>query len=99
MKSFIVATLLVAGVLAAPSSDVKAVKRQSSPCPAGLEATPQCCATDVLGIADLDCANPTDPFTDAQSFQAVCAKIGQRARCCAIPVAGQDLLCTSPVGV
>lgn len=54
MKSFFVATLLVAGVLAAPSSDVK---RQTSPCPAGLEATPQCCATDVLGVADLDCAN------------------------------------------
>ncbi|KAJ4854986.1 fungal hydrophobin domain-containing protein [Trichoderma breve] len=94
MKSFFVATLLVAGVLAAPSSDVK---RQASPCPAGLEATPQCCATDVLGIADLDCANPPNPFTDAASFTAVCAAIGQRARCCAIPVAGQDLLCTSPV--
>lgn len=57
MKFFTVATLLVAGVLAAPSSDVKAVKRQSQLCPAGLEATPQCCATDVLGVADLDCAS------------------------------------------
>ncbi|KAK4085162.1 fungal hydrophobin [Trichoderma aggressivum f. europaeum] len=99
MKSFIVATLLVAGVLAAPSSDVKAVKRQSQLCPGGLESTPQCCATDVLGVADLDCANPSSPVTDAQSFQAACAAVGQRARCCAIPVLGQDLLCTSPVGV
>ncbi|KKP00878.1 hypothetical protein THAR02_07024 [Trichoderma harzianum] len=97
MKSFIVATLLVAGALAAPSSDVKAVKRQAALCPAGLESTPQCCATDVLGIADLDCANPPSIPTDAASFTAVCAGIGQRARCCAIPIAGQDLLCTSPV--
>lgn len=27
-----------------------------------------------------------NPFTDAASFTAVCAAIGQRARCCAIPV-------------
>nr|AWT58089.1 hydrophobin [Trichoderma guizhouense] len=97
MKCSFVATLLVAGVLAAPSSDVKAVKRQSQVCPTGLESNAQCCATDVLGIADLDCATPPNPFTDVTSFTAVCAAIGQRARCCAIPVLGQDLLCTSPV--
>ncbi|KAL6693937.1 hypothetical protein J3F84DRAFT_349943 [Trichoderma pleuroticola] len=75
MKSFIVATLLVAGVLAAPPSDVKAVRRQVNLCPAGLESTPQCCATDVLGVADLDCANPLGPLTDAQSFQDALVKI------------------------
>lgn len=28
----------------------------SSVCPGGLYSTPQCCATDVLGLVDLDCA-------------------------------------------
>ncbi|KAL7935486.1 fungal hydrophobin domain-containing protein [Trichoderma chlorosporum] len=96
MKSFVVATLFIAGVLAAPSPNVKAVR---SPLCSGLDSTPQCCATDVLGVADLDCQNPTGVVTDAQSFQAACAAVGQRARCCAIPIAGQDLLCETPVGI
>lgn len=76
------------------------------PC-SGLYGTSQCCATDVLGIADLDCANrklppdsiqpetgdmalttvsaPTVP-TNATDFTAICADVGQRARCCAIPI-------------
>ncbi|KAL7946166.1 hydrophobin [Trichoderma barbatum] len=97
MKSFVIATLFVINALAAPSPNVKAMR--SPLCPGGLDSNPQCCSTDVLGIADLDCANPTDPVTDPQSFQAVCAAGGQRARCCAIPIAGQALLCESPVGI
>lgn len=65
MKSFFIATLFVAGVLAAPSSNMKAVR--SPLCPAGLESTPQCCSTDVLGLADLDCQNrkysPRGPYS------------------------------------
>ncbi|EHK18144.1 hydrophobin [Trichoderma virens Gv29-8] len=97
MKSFAAAVLFIAGILAAPSPNAKAIR--SPLCPGGLESNPQCCSTDVLGIADLDCANPSSPVTDVQSFRAVCAAGGQRARCCAIPVAGQALLCESPVGI
>ena len=76
-----------------------------------LYSSPQCCATDVLGAADLDCANrkslllssyasskidwltryssltpATKVPTSASDFQAVCAAVGQRPRCCVLPV-------------
>lgn len=32
-------------------------RRQAyTPCDTGLYSSPECCATDVLGVADLDCA-------------------------------------------
>jgi hypothetical protein len=69
----------------------------------GASTSALCCATDVLGVADLDCAArmflglkpriqlltdctaPTTP-TDPDDFEAVCAAIGQRARCCLLPI-------------
>ncbi|KAI6351408.1 hypothetical protein MCOR25_009944 [Pyricularia grisea] len=63
-----------------------------------LYSSAQCCATDVLGIADLDCAVPTTLPTSASSFTSICAAKGQRARCCVLPVAGQAVLCQAPVG-
>ena len=36
---------------------VPAYKRQASTLCSGLESNPQCCATDVLGVADLNCAD------------------------------------------
>jgi hypothetical protein len=65
----------------------------------GLYGTEQCCATDVLGVADLDCANPPSVPTDADNFSAVCAAIGQRARCCVLPILEQGVLCELPTGV
>jgi len=42
-------------VAAAPAAELE--DRQTYvPC-SGLYGTSQCCATDVLGVADLDCAN------------------------------------------
>ncbi|KAK2059073.1 hydrophobin 2, partial [Colletotrichum caudatum] len=58
----------------------------------------KCCATDVLGVADLDCQTPPSVPTSASNFQAICAKGGQRARCCGIPILGQALLCDTPIG-
>lgn len=55
-------------------------------CPVGLFSVPQCCATDVLGVADLDCATPTAAAKDSHEFAAVCAAAGQRARCCVAPL-------------
>ncbi|KAI1494592.1 hydrophobin [Biscogniauxia mediterranea] len=68
-------------------------------CPSGLYSSPQCCATDVLGVADLDCHSPSSSFTSSSSFQSVCAAGGQRARCCVIPVLGQSVLCQTPTGL
>jgi hypothetical protein len=50
--SFILALLPVA--LAVPAKNIE--RQIYLPC-AGLSGTAQCCATDVLGVADLNCAN------------------------------------------
>ncbi|KAF2206545.1 hypothetical protein CERZMDRAFT_52870, partial [Cercospora zeae-maydis SCOH1-5] len=63
---------------------------------AGLSDTPQCCATDVLGVADLDCAPVTGVITSRDNFIEQCSEVGQRARCCAVPILGQGLVCTAP---
>ncbi|KAI1753058.1 fungal hydrophobin [Xylaria castorea] len=65
----------------------------------GLYDSLQCCATDVLGVADLDCLTPDAVPTSPQVFEKICATGGQRARCCIIPVAGQDVLCQTPLGL
>ncbi|KAI1269399.1 hydrophobin [Xylariaceae sp. FL1019] len=65
----------------------------------GLYDTLQCCATDVLGVADLDCAGPGAVPTSAANFASICAAKGQRARCCVLPVLGQDVLCQTPLGL
>ncbi|OTA87779.1 hypothetical protein M434DRAFT_35219 [Hypoxylon sp. CO27-5] len=52
-----IATIFAGVALAAPTVE----QRQTyTPC-TGLYGTSQCCATDVLGVADLDCANPPEP--------------------------------------
>ncbi|KAI0520700.1 fungal hydrophobin-domain-containing protein [Xylaria bambusicola] len=68
-------------------------------CPNGLFSSAQCCSTDVLGLADLDCASVPAIPTSASEFRSICAASGQRARCCVIPIAGQALLCNTPAGV
>lgn len=54
MKFFAAATLFVAGVLAAPSPNT--ANSRSLLCSPGLYSNAQCCAVDVLGVADLNCA-------------------------------------------
>ncbi|KAI0533625.1 Cerato-ulmin hydrophobin family [Xylaria digitata] len=95
----IASSLFAAAALAAPAPAAELAGRDAYvPC-SGLYGTSQCCATDVLGVADLDCANLPEVPTSAENFSAVCSAIGQRARCCVLPVLGQDILCQTPVGV
>ncbi|KAI1303494.1 hydrophobin-like protein [Xylaria venustula] len=68
-------------------------------CPDGLYSVPQCCATDVLGVADLNCASPSAVPTSASNFKSICAAGGERARCCVVPVLGQSVLCETPAGL
>ncbi|OIW32937.1 fungal hydrophobin [Coniochaeta ligniaria NRRL 30616] len=98
MQFTIALAALFAGV--AFGSPVQIEDRQVpyTPC-TGLYGTSQCCATDVLGVADLDCANPPTVPTDAANFTSICSAIGQRARCCVLPILGQDILCETPAGV
>ncbi|KAI2624606.1 cerato-ulmin [Hypomontagnella submonticulosa] len=101
--STIIVTFLATAVMANP------VKRNGyggggdSPAPydpcSGLYDSVQCCATDVLGVADLDCQTPSKVPSSAADFKAICATGGQRARCCVLPVLGQDVLCQTPIGV
>lgn len=93
--SFITAILAcAAAVVALPTENTGAPQPL---CPPGLYSNPECCATDVLGIADLDCAPPPVVPWDIVQFDQICASEGQRARCCAIPVAGQAVLCEAPL--
>ncbi|KAI0006449.1 cerato-ulmin [Xylariaceae sp. FL0662B] len=98
MKSFaaVITAALFAGLaIAAPTVE----ERQDYTACSGLYGTAQCCATDVLGVADLDCANPPSVPTSADEFSSVCSAIGQRARCCVLPILEQGVLCNTPVGV
>ncbi|CEI65658.1 hypothetical protein FVEN_g8914 [Fusarium venenatum] len=88
-------TLMGAVVSALPANE----KRQAYvPC-TGLYGSSQCCATDVLGVANLDCGNPPSSPGNASDFSAICAEIGQRARCCVLPILDQGILCNTPTGV
>ncbi|KAI1403083.1 Cerato-ulmin hydrophobin family [Hypoxylon fuscum] len=91
----VIATIFAGVALAAPTVE----ERQTYTACSGLYGTSQCCATDVLGVADLDCANPPTVPTSADEFSSVCSAIGQRARCCVLPILGQDVLCQTPTGV
>ncbi|CAI4212783.1 unnamed protein product [Parascedosporium putredinis] len=89
--------VFLAGVVAAAPSALDS-RQTYTPC-SGLYGSAQCCATDVLGIADLDCGQPPTGPTSADDFSAVCSAIGQRARCCVLPILDQGILCNTPVGV
>ncbi|ROV86976.1 hypothetical protein VSDG_10087 [Cytospora chrysosperma] len=97
MQYFIaISAALASAVLASPFA---VVERQTyTPC-SGLYNTAQCCATDVLGVADLNCADPPTVPTNATDFQAECSAIGQQARCCVLPILEQGILCQTPAGV
>lgn len=117
---------VVSSAVAAPSPNYKPPPTVYK-CPNSI-ATPECCATDVLGVADLNCAPrefsyaPFPPLASSlhnkkrhtslthalfavslatktpknlQDFVAICAKIGQQAKCCDVPILGQGLICTN----
>ncbi|OAL01183.1 hypothetical protein IQ06DRAFT_347244 [Phaeosphaeriaceae sp. SRC1lsM3a] len=66
-------------------------ERQVGLCSSG---NPVCCATDVLNLANLDCAPPAVTPTSINAFIDTCAEGGQQAKCCLIPILGQALLCS-----
>ncbi|RFU72120.1 hydrophobin [Trichoderma arundinaceum] len=97
MQFLAVATLFLATAFAAPSKDGHhgVYRRANAFCPEGMLYTnPQCCKVDVLGVADLDCKVPPVAPSKCKSFRTVCAAMGRQPKCCAIPLAGQAVLCT-----
>ncbi|CEJ81518.1 hypothetical protein VHEMI01639 [[Torrubiella] hemipterigena] len=95
MKFFVAASLLAVAFAAPAELDTRTDRPV---CPNGLFSNPLCCATDVLGVACLDGGAPDQTPRDGRDFRDICAKKGQQARCCVLPVAGQGVLCTSVVG-
>lgn len=66
MKTALAATTtLFATALATPAflSSSQLRPRASNLCVGGVGSTPQCCAVDVLGVADLDCSARASPFS------------------------------------
>ncbi|KAF7197854.1 Cryparin [Pseudocercospora fuligena] len=55
--------------------------------------TPQCCATNVLGVAGVDCSVVPDTITSRANFEEQCSEQGLSSSCCLIPVLGQGLVC------
>ncbi|KAF2228311.1 fungal hydrophobin-domain-containing protein [Elsinoe ampelina] len=88
----VVSTLLGAASVAV-AAPAELTSRQAFPVCLGTYGNAQCCATDVLGLAILDCQQPPQVPTSAENFRDICAAEGQQARCCALPVLGQALLC------
>ncbi|KAF2216079.1 hypothetical protein CERZMDRAFT_82125 [Cercospora zeae-maydis SCOH1-5] len=60
--------------------------------------TPQCCATNVLGVAGLECSQVPHTITSRDNFKGQCAEQGLSDNCCLIPILGQGLVCQSPQG-
>ncbi|KAK5999989.1 hypothetical protein QM012_005077 [Aureobasidium pullulans] len=60
--------------------------------------TPMCCATDVLGIADLSCSAVPSSVTSSDDFTSYCAADGKSAECCVTSLLGSaGLLCSAAV--
>ncbi|GJN66090.1 fungal hydrophobin [Purpureocillium lilacinum] len=94
MKLFAFTALFLGAVMAAPTND----HGSYNACPNGLYSVEQCCATDVLGVANLDCTSPDEYPRDARNFRDVCSAEGKFARCCVLPVLGQGVLCVKAPG-
>ncbi|KAG5918658.1 beta ketoadipyl CoA thiolase, th1 [Claviceps africana] len=92
MQSVIVSIMAIASVALAAPSEIDA-RTYNPACPQGLYSVPQCCATDVLGAADLNCEPPKSLW----NFKESCPENGSKAMCCVLPVAGQGVLCVAAV--
>ncbi|UNI17131.1 hypothetical protein JDV02_003507 [Purpureocillium takamizusanense] len=82
MKLLAVTALFLGAVMAVPTNPHDGYNA----CPHGLFSVEQCCAINVLGVANLDCDSPTEYPRDADHFREVCSKRGKFARCCVLPV-------------
>jgi hydrophobin len=101
MKFTLITLTSLVSLAASEPIPTKIIERQAAPplptlC-TGNTSNRQCCATDILGLVDLDCANTPSRPTNLAQFTSMCSSLGQRARCCAIPILGQALICGDPL--
>lgn len=94
MKKIQIMTVLLGTALAHdfssgsnPYNDGNIPSNDSGPlCPTGLYSQAQCCSTDVLGLVDIDCKNPSTSPSNLANFKRDCAKSGKSAKCCVLPI-------------
>ncbi|KAL7916581.1 fungal hydrophobin domain-containing protein [Trichoderma velutinum] len=65
----------------------------SNLCTSLLYSVPQCCATGVLGVANLDCASPSKAPHSFGEFKKICAGTGKAPSCCTLTLLGLGVLC------
>ncbi|KAK6992942.1 fungal hydrophobin-domain-containing protein [Favolaschia claudopus] len=93
MQFFALVTAALLTLAAATPLDTRGGKEPEVPlCPAGLFSVAQCCATNVLGILGLDCADPGPKAINGAAFKKVCADDGKAPACCVLPILGQCVL-------
>nr|CDK12875.1 class II hydrophobin [Geosmithia putterillii] len=103
MKSFAITVALFAAATMASPLEVRTGGGGGGgtpydACPSELLSNPECCDTNVLGLLSINCAPPDSTPTSAQDFKSLCAKRGQSATCCVLPVLGQAVGCQTPAG-
>ncbi|KAJ5674443.1 fungal hydrophobin domain-containing protein [Penicillium maclennaniae] len=86
--------LLIAASAGAALAQPAALTERGSVCPTTLYSIPSCCTTSVLDVATLDCHTPSSAIGVAD-FKSSCA--GAMAKCCTVPAATLDVLCTDVV--
>ncbi|KXS98704.1 hypothetical protein AC578_1266 [Pseudocercospora eumusae] len=74
--------------IAAPGLTRLSSRQDAAVCPGNYQ--PQCCATNVLDLASLDCGNPPEDITSTEQFKEQCSAEGQQALCCLLPIVGFD---------
>ncbi|KAI4850908.1 hypothetical protein E4T44_02467 [Aureobasidium sp. EXF-8845] len=85
MKIF--ASILTMTVIASAAA-TPIMERQTASSLCGPLDTPQCCSTDVLGLADLGCSAVPNTITTTSNFTSYCAAKGDTARCCVLSLLG-----------
>lgn len=92
-----------AGSVTTPGASTGETTPASDPdykaCTSLLSSNLNCCATDIEGLVDLDCAPPKKTPGSAKEFEQICASVGQQPRCCALTLLGQGVLCGKVVGL
>ncbi|KAF6239803.1 hypothetical protein HO173_002349 [Letharia columbiana] len=84
---------------AIPTSTSTGNAKRQAPLPcSGASATPNCCAVNVLSLADLQCADPPTLPTDVANFTQICADVGQEAQCCTLDLVSSCLSYVAAVG-
>jgi hypothetical protein len=73
----IIAALFAGAAFAAPVQDLEDRQLPYVPC-SGLYASAQCCATDVLGVADLDCGQREFSNSRWRSLDGIYPSLGNR---------------------